>query len=698
MIDRRPAERLVGLLAAALMAVTGVFAVPVTPAAAQEEPTDGFAVRPEVAAVGVITPDVRIHGGGWGHGVGLSQFGAYAMALDGATPSDILTYYYPGTEVSDDDRSSVQRIRVGLRTGTTESAITALDAPVTWQACDPEDLPALNGRVPAGRCTAWFEQPAGQRLRVKPLPSTGAATENGTQTHVGEDFSALVDLQPAEGEDPNGPIAVPNGGVLIERQEGANWIPHRAYATPDDGRGSSLLPVVRAVHGDGRIEAQSADGTARRYAFGWRDLHLVGQPIDTPDDYLLAVVQDVDTVERYLRGLAEVPASWPDATLQAQAIAGRTYAMRGSRGGACRCDRLATPADQVYIGESKVEGAQGQRWADAVAATADRVLTYQGDFALTFYSSSHGGRSENIEDSWAYGTTAVPYLRSVEDPYSADPRVNNSRATWTATSTNAAMASLLSAGQPQPIVRVERLRVRSSTDGGTPREVDVSGVTAAGERVTFTTTLEARYAKGIAGAAMRRHLVVQGGAGDRLFSSQITRFGFAPFIDDDGTNHEYAITWAYEAGIVRGVGDDRFAPRRSVTRAQMASYLVNTFAIPPATLDGAFTDVPPDATHRENIDALVAAGITAGFGDGTYGPDRAVTRAQMATFLAKTLGWVTEQRGTFSDVSENDVHGANIEAIAERGVTTGCDAERYCGGDPVQRGQLATFLQRVVLD
>ncbi|MEX2551263.1 MAG: SpoIID/LytB domain-containing protein, partial [Nitriliruptoraceae bacterium] len=413
-VAARPPRRAVATLAmAALLATTALVGLPAAPATAQDDDAttdstdDGFEVRPEVAAVGPITPEFQIHGGGWGHGVGMSQYGAYAMALDDASSSDILTYYYPGTEVSDDDRSSVQRIRVGIRTGQSESALTALDDAVTWQACDPEDIPALDGRVPAGRCTDWFEQPADQRLRVKPLPSAGVAAEHGTQTHVDEDFSTLVELEPAEGEDPNGPIAVPNGGILVERQEGSNWVPHRAYATPDDGRGTSLLPVARAVHGDGRIEAQSANSTERRYAFGWRDLHLVGSPTDTPDDYLLTVVQDVDTVEQYLRGLAEVPASWPEATLQAQAIAGRTYAMRGSRGGACRCDRLATPADQVYIGESKVEGEQGQRWADAVEATRDRVLTYEGDFALTFYSSSHGGRSENVEDSWAYGTTAV---------------------------------------------------------------------------------------------------------------------------------------------------------------------------------------------------------------------------------------------------------------------------------------------------
>ena len=39
---------------------------------------------------------VRVQGGGWGHGVGMSQYGAYGMALEGSSSEQILTHYYPG--------------------------------------------------------------------------------------------------------------------------------------------------------------------------------------------------------------------------------------------------------------------------------------------------------------------------------------------------------------------------------------------------------------------------------------------------------------------------------------------------------------------------------------------------------------------------------------------------------------------------
>jgi hypothetical protein len=55
-----------------------------------------------------------------------------------------------------------------------------------------------------------------------------------------------------------------------------------------------------------------------------------------------------------------------------------------------------------------------------------------------------------------------------------------------------------------------------------------------------------------------------------------------------------------------------------------------------------FTDVPPGHTHFQGVEALVAAGITLGCAPGLYCPDNPVTRAQMATFLARALGlhWV----------------------------------------------------------
>ena len=609
---------------------------------------DALPLRPSVVDAASYRPSVRIYGGGWGHGVGMSQYGAYAMALAGHSAEEILTTYYPGSEVVTDDAASTSRIRAGIRTGQDASFLEASDATVSWYACGQAGSAAPTSRVDEDDCEPWFDQDAGTVVQAVP------------------------------GED---------GGIEVEREVDGSFEPWQA----------TDRPVARAVHGDDAIRAQSQSGQRRDYRFGWRDFHHL--------DDGLSVVQDVDSVEHYLRGLAEVPNSWgvdgPAAT-RAQAITGRTFALRrlaAPRGGDCACDLLSTPADQVFIGEDKVRVDGGELWADAVADSADEVLLEpDGALAETFYSSSHGlGRSESIQDSWAYGTTAVPYLQSIDDPWSADPAADNPRARWLATADNRTVAEFLSAGRDETLVQVERLRVVSRTDGQTPREVEVSGVTEAGDRDSFVVAGRPDDPKPITGASMRRFLPIQaGGLNQRLYSSQIERFAFGPFDDTEGHVHEFTVSWAQHADIVGGFDEDTFGPDREVTRAQLATYLVNTFDLPVGDPEGVFFDVPADHTHAESIEAIAAAGVADGFDDGSFGPDLPVTRQQMASLIADALALSSDNTGTFDDVSEDGVHAPNVAAIAEAGITQGCADARFCPADPVSRGQLASFVHRIV--
>ena len=82
----------------------------------------------------------------------------------------------------------------------------------------------------------------------------------------------------------------------------------------------------------------------------------------------------------------------------------------------------------------------------------------------------------------------------------------------------------------------------------------------------------------------------------------------------------------------------RFCPEESVTRAQMASFLVRAFNLPPAGTPAEFTDTQGN-THQDSINALAAAGITEGCDTDPlrYCPNQAVTRAQLATFLNRAL-------------------------------------------------------------
>jgi stage II sporulation protein D len=153
--------------------------------------------------------------------------------------------------------------------------------------------------------------------------------------------------------------------------------------------------------------------------------------------HLLAVLG----VEEYVYGVSEVPSAWPDAALQAQAIAARTYAhwrLAGAQRTACACDLYATTADQLYVGFDKETASGGDRWVAAARSTAGRALTYGGRPIFSVYSSSSGGHTEDIQRVWP-GAQDQPYLRGVCDP--EDDVQDNPNAIWEASFDPSAVTS-----------------------------------------------------------------------------------------------------------------------------------------------------------------------------------------------------------------------------------------------------------------
>jgi S-layer homology domain/Regulator of chromosome condensation (RCC1) repeat len=96
-----------------------------------------------------------------------------------------------------------------------------------------------------------------------------------------------------------------------------------------------------------------------------------------------------------------------------------------------------------------------------------------------------------------------------------------------------------------------------------------------------------------------------------------------------------------EMGITSGIGEGLFGPEDTVTREQMAAFLTRALDEVPADgycgTEGPFTDVPYILWSCKYVKRLVELGITAGVGEGLYGPGNPVTRAQMAVFLARAF-------------------------------------------------------------
>lgn len=111
--------------------------------------------------------------------------------------------------------------------------------------------------------------------------------------------------------------------------------------------------------------------------------------------------------------------------------------------------------------------------------------------------------------------------------------------------------------------------------------------------------------------------------------------GGGRFADTDGSVHAGAIHAIAEAGVTAGYDDGTFRPGLSVSRAQMASFLARALDLPTGD-QGAFTDTG-DSVHAEAIGAIAGAGVTTGYDDGTFRPSAAVTRGQMASFIARAF-------------------------------------------------------------
>jgi hypothetical protein len=154
-------------------------------------------------------------------------------------------------------------------------------------------------------------------------------------------------------------------------------------------------------------------------------------------------------------------------------------------------------------------------------------------------------------------------------------------------------------------------------------------------------------------------------------------------------------------GITAGCGGGDYCPSSPVTRAQTAVFLLKSehgsSYLPPACT-GIFSDVPCPSQFADWIEQLFNEGVTAGCGGGNYCPGSSVTRAQMAVFLLKTLlgsSYVPPScTGFFDDVACPSLFADWIEDLYNRGITGGCSANPllYCPNNPSTRGQMAAFL------
>jgi len=152
------------------------------------------------------------------------------------------------------------------------------------------------------------------------------------------------------------------------------------------------------------------------------------------------------------------------------------------------------------------------------------------------------------------------------------------------------------------------------------------------------------------------------------------------------------------AGAISGYADNTFRPGATVTRGQLAKMVAVAFAVSNNAVSGQahFSDVPVGSTFYPYIEALYVNGLVSGYGDGTFKPNEAVTRAQVAKIVVRASGLALENpaQPSFSDVPAGSTYYTYVETAKANGILSGYPDGTFHPSDSATRGQIAKLVNR----
>jgi len=158
------------------------------------------------------------------------------------------------------------------------------------------------------------------------------------------------------------------------------------------------------------------------------------------------------------------------------------------------------------------------------------------------------------------------------------------------------------------------------------------------------------------------------------------------------------VMYLYDRGIISGYGTGEFKPNAVVTRDAAAAMIGRALKLDGTQRNTTFSDVGASNYASGYIDSAVKQGIISGYADGTYRPKEPVTRGQMAIFLARAFKLNNEATVYFSDVSPSITAYSSIKKILAFGITTGYADNTFRPNKQLSRGDFSAFLARALND
>jgi hypothetical protein len=291
-----------------------------------------------------------------------------------------------------------------------------------------------------------------------------------------------------------------------------------------------------------------------------------------------------------------------------------------------------------------------------------------------------------------FGGTTPPHLIGVLDAGPASPGTP-----WRLDLdfTKPLLAGTLTIRNPAGAI-VATIPTPATTDGSLRNLTWDPATTPAGQ---YTWTLQATDTQGQPAVST---------IGDTPPSGTLTIQGCRVFTDVPVTHTFYKpICWAAATGVTQGSGNgSTYSPANPVNRGSMAQFLYRLAGSPPwsAPTTSPFTDVATTDTFYQAITWLYDQRITVGVTINAqlyYQPGNAVNRGSMAAFLKRLAGnptWTPPAVSPFADVPTSHTFYPPITWLADTGITQGVliNADlSYAPGNPVNRGSMAAFMQRL---
>ena len=319
----------------------------------------------------------------------------------------------------------------------------------------------------------------------------------------------------------------------------------------------------------------------------------------------------------------------------------------------------------------KVEWAQGGKMlTEPSPAPTKAGYTFEGWY-------------QRYPGKWDFDTNKVSctmtlYAKWAENPPA--PSYDDSDPTYTVSAPTAENGKI--AVSPRYAERGERVTVTLTPDEGYELE-SLTVTDSRGNELTLADKGDGRYTFTMPARRVE------------IKASFVETAEVSPFADVAIDAYCYeAVKWAVKNGITDGVGNDRFAPEQSCTRAQIVTFLWRAAGSPVVNYAMDLSDVAEDVYYAEAVRWALSEGITTGAGEGSFSPDATCTRAQAVTFLARALNANASGKAEFGDVPTDSYFAEAVAWAAANGVTEGVGGGLFGSDNSCTRGQIVTFLYR----